>query len=100
MAHRTVLFLAFSISCCVWQAQAQPQENVLEYVRKTDQGLTKDATLQQRRAALREATARPKSVLGQNAPTQPTGRQLSPQERAELRQQLRHQRHEVPSKTS
>jgi uncharacterized membrane protein len=94
MALRVAIFLA--IVLCGGAVCAQPQESALGHLQKDVHGLSKASEAQKRRAALREATTASKTAPGPSAPVQ----KLSPQERAELRQQLRHQRYEAQPKNS
>jgi hypothetical protein len=93
MPYRIKILLALALCGGVWRAQTQ--ENALGIVNKDVQGLSKVPDGQQRRTALRDATTLSKTP-GQNTRALPAERRLTPQQRAELRQQLHLHRNKAP----
>ena len=87
MIKYSVIFLSLGVAAA---AQAEPAGG--ERVRAVETAPADGAAAaQQRRAALREVLHNQRDVRAQPAPASGAGRQLNPQERAQLREQLRQQ---------
>ena len=90
MIKYSVIFLSLGVAAAVAQAEPAGGERVRAVETAPADGA---AAAQQRRAALREVLHSQRDARAQPAPAPASGagRQLNPQERAQLREQLRQQ---------
>lgn len=87
------LFIALGVGCAGAAALAQPEKVPEPLVRAEPAQSAQTPDAQQRKAALRAALKAQREAG--NLPAEKSTRQLNPQERANLREQLRQQRSEA-----